>query len=158
MATGTSKHLTRAIVRQVDGNLALVEATQSGCGRCHEPGGCGGLHAGTILCASPRLFQATNPIGAAPGTIVQVAVTEGSVRHAANVAYVIPLLFAVALGGLGNWLLADYLGQWGGVLGAAAGLLIAWRRMAKKPVSGPAGKPTLPEIVECEIASAEEAK
>lgn len=151
-------HLTRAIVRKVDGDIALVEATQSGCGRCEEPGGCGGLHAGKILCASPRLFQASNRIGALPGSIVQVAVHEGSVRRAANIAYVVPLLLAVGLGGVGNWLLADSLGQWGGVLGAAIGLLIAWRWMAARSSPGPAGKPELPEIVECETASAEEAK
>lgn len=158
MATETSRHLTRAIVRQVEGDIALVEATQSGCGRCHEPGGCGGLHAGKILCASPRLFQATNPIGAAPGAVVQVAVTEGSVRHAANAAYVVPLLLAIVLGGISDWLLSGALGQWAGLLGAMAGLLLGWRRLAKRSISGPTGKPSLPEIVECEIASAEEAK
>lgn len=138
--------------------MALVEATQSGCGRCHEPGGCGGLHAGKIVCASPRLFQAVNRIGAAPGAVVQVAVSEGSIRRAANAAYVVPLLLAVSLGGAGNWLLSDALGQWGAVLGAAAGLLIAWRRMAAAPAPDPAAKPALPEIVECEIPSEEEAK
>lgn len=145
-------------MRQVDGDIALVEATQSGCGRCDEPGGCGGLHAGKILCASPRLFQASNPIGATPGTVVQVAVTEGSVQNAANAAYVVPLLLAIVLGGMSDWLLSGSLGQWAGLLGAVAGLLIGWRRLAKRSNYGPAGKPTLPEIVECEIASAEEAK
>lgn len=158
MATETAKHLTRAIVRRVDGDIALVETTQSGCGRCHEPGGCGGLHAGRIVCASPRLFQAVNPIGAAPGSVVQVAVSEGAVRRAANTAYAIPLLLAVGGGGLGSWLLADSLGQWGGVLGTAVGLLLAWRRMARRTNPAQADKPSLPEIVECEIASAEEAK
>lgn len=158
MTTESSKHLTRAIVRRIDGNLALVEATQSGCGRCEEPGGCGGLHAGKILCASPRLFHATNRIGAQPGAIVQIAVSEGSIRRAANMAYVVPLLLALGFGGAGDWLLADSLGQWGGILGAAVGLLIAWRRMAVRSLSGSAGKPSLPEIVECEIASAEDAK
>lgn len=154
----TAKHLTRAIVRRVEGDTALVEATDTGCGRCHEPGGCGGLHAGKILCASPRLYRSANPIGARAGDVVHVAVTEGTVRRAANLAYGIPLVLMVALGGLGDWLLNEVVGQWGAVLGAGVGLLSGWRWMARKSVAGGEGKPHLPEIVECEIPSAEEAK
>lgn len=138
--------------------MALVEATETGCGRCHEPGGCGGLHAGKILCAAPRLFRARNPIDARSGDIVHVAVDRGSVRQAANLAYVAPLVLMVTLGGLADWWLAERIGQWGALFGAVTGLLAGWRLMSRGGFPGTRGKPELPEIVECETASAEKTK
>ena len=39
---GVEQTTIRGVVRSLDGENAIVEPDQGGCGRCHEKGGCGG--------------------------------------------------------------------------------------------------------------------
>lgn len=112
----------RAIVRACEGEEAVVEVEQGGCGRCHEKGGCGGQHLTQMFCSGPRTYRVLNPDGLTVGTAVTVVISAGAVRRSANLAYALPLavLIAGALAG------AQLGGDPGAMLGAATGLFGAW--------------------------------
>ena len=77
-------------VRRIQDGLAEVEVIRSsGCGRCHEPGGCGG---GTLATgqACPKHYWLPNTIDARPGDKVWLTVQDGSVLRAALWAYGLP--------------------------------------------------------------------
>ena len=80
----------RAIVREINQADALVEVEQGGCGRCHEPGGCGGQQLTQMFCSTPKTYRVANEIGAGVGDRVTIAIAADSVRRTANLAYVQP--------------------------------------------------------------------
>ncbi len=130
----------RAVVRALDGQDAIVEVAQGGCGRCHEEGGCGGQHLTQMFCSSPKTYRAENSLGAQVGETVTVAVAPGSVRQTANLAYGLPLLAIIFGAALGTRLGADA----GGMLGAGVGLVIALgyvRYRSRLAAHNPAGRP-----------------
>lgn len=88
-----------AVVQQVRGERAIVRLTgiQGGCGRCSEPGGCGGVSLADPFRRLPTQFEVDNPIGAACGETVHVEVPPGVPMRAAGWVYGLPLL--LALGG-----------------------------------------------------------
>lgn len=93
-----------------------------GCGRCHEPGGCGGRNIGKMFCSTPRTYRVLNPGGAKPGSRVTIVIAEGAVRRSAALAYAMPLcgLF------IGTFTGSAIFGEPGALVGAVVGLLIAW--------------------------------
>lgn len=111
----------RAVVRGLDGQQALVEVEQGGCGRCHEKGGCGGQHLTQMFCGGARSYRVENTVNAEIGDHVTVAIAAGSVRRTANLAYGAPLLALIAGALLGTSLA----GNLGAMLGAACGLVLA---------------------------------
>ena len=112
----------RGTVVAEDGDHAIVRVDEAGCGRCHEPGGCGGNNLGSLLCSTPRTFRVRNPRRAVVGEKVVVSIAEGAVRRGALLAYGLPLL-AVLLGAVGGALLGD---ETGSIVGAFGGLGGAW--------------------------------
>lgn len=114
--------LARVVVRSTSGGEALVEPLDHGCGRCHEPGGCGGAR---LSCAQPRLFAAENGIGAAVGEEVEVSVAPRRLAFVATCSYVLPLLGLLAGAVVGGDGLSAIIGA---VLGAGGGYL-AGRRL-----------------------------
>lgn len=130
----------RGVVRALDGNDALVEVEQGGCGRCHEEGGCGGQQLTQMFCSGPKSYRAENSLGARVGDRVVVATAPGSVRRTANLAYGVPLLGAIggALVGMA------FAGDAGAILGALAGLVIAFafiRRRTGRDTGTAEGRP-----------------
>lgn len=111
----------RAVVRALDGDMAVVEVAQGGCGRCHEEGGCGGQNLSRMFCSSAPTYRVDNGAGAEVGDQVTVAIASGSVRRSANLAYGVPLLAMIGGAAVGNWLAGDL----GGVVGAVSGMAIA---------------------------------
>lgn len=109
-------------ISAVDGDYAIVRMDETGCGRCHEQGGCGGNNIGQMFCSTPRTFRVLNPGKAAVGDSVRVTIADGAVRRSAVYAYVYPLLalFAGAIGG------AALAGEPGAIVGAFGSLLGAW--------------------------------
>jgi sigma-E factor negative regulatory protein RseC len=87
-----------AIVTSVDHGLASVEMADggSGCGRCHEVGGCQSGMLSRMFRQAPRQFKITNSIAAAPGERVVVRIADGAMLRAALVAYFLPALLLVA--------------------------------------------------------------
>lgn len=124
----------RAVVRALDGDDAIVEVEQGGCGRCHEKGGCGGQHLTQMLCARPKTYRAHNPEKLAVGENVTVAITAGAVRRSANLAYGLPIL-----GVIGGAMLGQQVGSNpGAIMGGLAGLFGAWLfvRWKTRPATG----------------------
>jgi len=74
-------------VTAVDGQYAYLRMDESGCGRCRQPGGCGGNHLGPLWCGSPRTFRVLNPDHCDVGARVQVTVAEGSLSRSLLYAY-----------------------------------------------------------------------
>lgn len=111
----------RAVVRSVDGDQALVEVEQGGCGRCHEKGGCGGQHLTQMFCSGPKTYRVDNLLAASVGERVTVAIAAGSVRRTANLAYGVPLLSMLIGAALGTQIGDDL----GAVLGAGVGLFLS---------------------------------
>lgn len=110
------------IAVDADGERAMIRSEQVGCGRCAEPGGCGGVHLGQALCVSQRHFPASNPERCAVGERVRVCVDDGVVGRSAWHAYLLPLLALLAGAATGS-LLA---GETGAMLGSLAGLALGW--------------------------------
>lgn len=92
---------TRAIVMQLDGAEAIVEAIQGGgCGLCSSVQGCG--KASQLFCSQPRRFRVRNEMNARVGEEVQVFVADGVLLRSAAVIYVLPLMLLLTGGMLGS--------------------------------------------------------
>ncbi len=128
------------VVRAVHGRQAEVAVDEGGCGRCHEAGGCGGQNLGRMFAGAPRTYRVDNSLGVAVGERVTIAIAAGSVRRAANLAYGVPLLAAIAGALVGNALLGDP-GSIGGALLAFAGALLHVRRRSRGIAGYLAGEP-----------------
>lgn len=109
-------------ITAVEGEYAIVRMDETGCGRCHEEGGCGGNNIGKMFCSTPRIFRVRNPGKSVIGDYVQVSIADGAVRRSAAYAYGLPLL-ALFVGAIGGNALA---GEIGAILGAFGSLLVAW--------------------------------
>ena len=112
----------KGVIRSLDGPQAVVEVEHGGCGRCHEPGGCGGQQLTQMFCSGPKTYLVENTCGAAVGERVTIAIAAGTVARTANLAYGTPQLGAIA-GAVGGTALG---GDLGGMVGAASGLLAAY--------------------------------
>jgi len=109
-------------ITALDGEYAIVRMDETGCGRCHEHGGCGGNNLGKMFCSAPRTFRVLNPRNSAIGERVTIAIAEGAVRRSATIAYGLPLL-ALFVGALCGSALA---GETGAIVGSITGLLFSW--------------------------------
>ena len=109
-------------ITALDGDYALVLMDESGCGRCHEQGGCGGNNLGKMFCSAPRTFRVLNPRNSVIGERVTIAIAEGVVRRSATLVYGLPLL-ALFVGALAGSALA---GETGAIVGSTIGLLFSW--------------------------------
>ena len=134
---------TKAKVVALDGDHALVSIQGEGCGRCHEPGGCGGSSLTKMFCASPSSYRVLNSGKARVGDTVTVVMDSRALLRSAMVGYGIPLL-GVFLGAFFGFLLA---GEIGSMLGAAGGLMLSlgFHRLRLKRGSGsdPASVPRI---------------
>lgn len=119
-------------VTAVDDEGATIRVDESGCGRCREPGGCGGHNLAQLLCRAPRTFRVPNPDRCAVGERVRVGVAEGSVASSALHAYAFPLL-ALLAGALGGSVLA---GEVGAIGGSLAGLFVGWLGLRRAQLRG----------------------
>lgn len=121
----------------IDGPYALIRRDETGCGRCHEEGGCGGNSLGKMFCNTPQTYRVLNPGNSCVGDRVVVVVAKETIRKGVVFVYLMPLsaLFAGAFGGLVAF------GEFGAILGSLAGLCCAWLILRYLRV-----KPTQPYI------------
>lgn len=135
-----NQSIIQAVVRQVDCLNAVVEVEHGGCGRCHEKGGCGGQQLTQMFCSGQKTYRVENSMGARVGERVTVAVSAGSVRRTANLAYGLPLLATIA-GAVGGTSLN---GDAGGMIGALLGLVLSFlyiRFRARRDIESLSGHP-----------------
>jgi sigma-E factor negative regulatory protein RseC len=125
----------KGTVTALDGERAFVRIAGEGCGRCHEPGGCGGN--------DPARIWVLNSGGARVGEEVVIVIHERALFRGALAGYVLPLLglFPGAALGLG------LAGETGSMIGALGGLLAAWAlqrtRRVRDVLSGPDSGPRM---------------
>ena len=133
---------TRAIVIQLEGDGAIVEARPSGgCGHCDNQKGCGSSKLSQLFCTEPRRFRVHNGINARIGEEVQVSVADGVLLRSALTMYFLPLLLLLAGGMLGaRWTAdtasSDLYAAVGAALGLAAGFLLIRLSALRHPFSG----------------------
>jgi sigma-E factor negative regulatory protein RseC len=120
-----------AVVSTLEGDLAVLDVKpMTGCGRCLEPGGCGGGLSIGSTCV--RQYRVVNGIGAKPGDRVVVRIADGVILRAAWQAYGVPGLLAILGAALGYGLAG---GEGAAVIGAACGLavgIVALRRRRRE--------------------------
>lgn len=120
--------LADARVTRLDGDYAIVELTGrsgGGCGRCHEPGGCGGSAViGQLFGPRRTSFRVPNVIGATPGEPVFVELGDGALLKVALMVYLLPVLLLVAGAFLGM-ALVPVSGDLAAAAGGAIGLALA---------------------------------
>ena len=110
------------VVQRVDGAYAWVDVSVAqGCGRCNEPGGCGGVNIARPFGASRRVLRVLNDAGAVAGEPVGVVIDEGVPLKAALRAYAAPVLGVLAGAALGTALAPAGGGDLYAGLGALAG-------------------------------------
>lgn len=115
---------TKGTVVGVEGNTVLVKLHSGGCGRCHEPGGCGGQSL-TQMMSSEKRYRVPNTIAAQVGDPVLILIDSTLVRRAAWQAYGLPLLLCISGALLGQWLAGDL----AALIGAGLGLFGAWLKL-----------------------------
>lgn len=130
----------RGTVSALDGDHALVRITGEGCGRCHEPGGCGGGHLTQAFCSSPKIYRVLNSREAKPGEEVVVIIRDRALFRSAIAGYGLPLLglFLGAALGLG-------FGEAVSMIGAGGGLFVAFcvQRIRRDIFPGPDCEPRI---------------
>lgn len=113
---------TKGTITAHDGAYAFVRIADTGCGKCHEPGGCGGVNIGKMLCSEPQVFRVLNPRQSNVGQFVSIVIPEGAVRKGAFLAYGLPLLMLL----VGAFAGAGFAGDPGAIVGALGGLAVAF--------------------------------
>ncbi len=126
----------KARVVALDGEYALVRVEQEGCGRCHEPGGCGGVRVERFFCPTQPLWRVANPRRAGIGEEVRVAIAAGAVGRSALLAYIFPVVALLLGASLGK----SAAGEAGAILGASVGLALAWGAVFFRRRRGPGYK------------------
>jgi len=108
----------------VDGDLATVRVeSQGGCGRCHEPGGCGGVQLTQVLCSRNDELTVPNGEHAGVGDDVVVSVSNAALYRGVIAGYCIPLV-GLLLGAIIGSVAID--SDWGAVVFSVLGLAGAW--------------------------------
>ena len=126
---------TRAIIVQVEGQYALVQASQAnGCEQCKGKG-CGSGKLSQLFCSKPRQFQVDNPINAGVGDEVVISVAEGAILRGIGLVYLLPLLLLVIGAMLGSAWVGQSAGQHDGYAAAGALLGLAAGFVAVKWIS-----------------------
>ena len=121
---------TRAVVIRIEGNEAIVEATQGGgCGNCDSENGCGTGKLSQLFCSEPRRFRVLNEADAKVGTMVQITLPEGMLLRSALLMYMLPLLmlFGGAVAGAylqNDGINSDLYSAIGGLAGLSLGFLL----------------------------------
>lgn len=127
------------VVQRVDGAYAWVDVSVAqGCGRCSEPGGCGGVNIAKPFGSSKQVLRVSNESGAVPGEPVMVVVEDGVPLAAALRAYAAPVVGVLGGAALGTVLapaaVVDLYAGIGALLGAGLAVLLV--RARRLPWSG----------------------
>ncbi|HPR05799.1 MAG: SoxR reducing system RseC family protein [Zoogloeaceae bacterium] len=109
----------RGIVLRAGADQAWVRVDDqpTGCGRCNEPGGCGGAKIAHAFGKPDEVFHVDNPQLFVAGDRVRLQIDDGAALGAAAVTYGVPTLGALLGAGVGTWL--------AGNAGALTGLAVA---------------------------------
>jgi sigma-E factor negative regulatory protein RseC len=123
------------VVISIEDGHAVVEIgpRAAGCGRCHEPGGCGSPTMGAAK--QKRHYRLLNDIGVRVGDEVILAIADGSLFKISVLAYLLPITLVIAGAAIGATLVpeSDSVALGGAVIGLALGLVVL--RLAQSRMS-----------------------
>lgn len=122
---------TQGVVTAIEGDFALVEVKNSGCGRCHESGGCGGNSTSQLFCAAPRRFRVVNQVGAQLGETVAITVADGVISRSVTILYLLPLSLLILGAILGSVLAGEGQRDRFALVGTLIGGAAAWWLVAR---------------------------
>lgn len=130
--------------------VRLEFEVNSGCGRCNEPGGCGGVSLAQPLCSKPKSMVLSDPIGLTVGDTVRVAIPDELLSRGVTRTYVVSLALFFAGSLLGAGVLPELLPmQWqvssdvGAMIGAGLGLIAAWWQLRRSQQRTPMAAPKI---------------
>lgn len=121
------------VVVRLNGERAWVRLTdiQGGCGRCHEPGGCGGARIAHAFGRPDEVFDVQVRDSVSVGQRVVLVVDDGAALKAAVTGYVLPTFLILALVGLGTWVAGESGGMFALVLSLFLSVFIV-RRVSQR--------------------------
>lgn len=136
MTNARTSHTVEGIARVVgvDGAVAWLEPEQTtSCGNCASAASCGAKGIGTVASRmEARRFPLDNAVGLTVGERVVVGVAERSLVKASAIAYALPLLTALAAGGLAEDTWGSDLATMGAMAGGLFSGLLAARIAARR--------------------------
>lgn len=117
----------KGVVLRLEEDYAWVDVSiAQGCGRCQEPGGCGGVNIAQPFGSANRSVRVRNDIGARPGESVGVLIDDGLPLRGAMFVYGFPVFGLMAGAALGTGLAsAGRSSDLSALVGAVAGCVIA---------------------------------
>lgn len=116
----------KGVVTRVEEDFAWVDVSVAqGCGRCHEPGGCGGVNIARPFAAATQAVRVRNDIRALPGESVGVLIDDGVPLKAALSVYGWPIVGVLAGAAVGVWMASPGSVDLLATVGAAAGGTVA---------------------------------
>jgi sigma-E factor negative regulatory protein RseC len=117
----------RAEVVRVEAGRAWVRLIegQSGCGRCHEPGGCGGTQLTDIFKGRSREYLLDDPLGLVPGERVKLVIGADVPLRMALSSYGLGTVLILLGGAVGAWLSPTAWVDLGVGVGAVVGGVLA---------------------------------
>jgi sigma-E factor negative regulatory protein RseC len=117
----------KGVVLRVEEGYAWVDVSiAQGCGRCDEPGGCGGVNIAKPFGSASRSVRVCNDIDARPGEQVAVLVEDGLPLRGAMLVYGFPVIGLMAGAALGTAVAsAGSSTDLSALVGAVAGCLVA---------------------------------
>lgn len=125
-------------VSEVPGVVRLAFEVNSGCGRCHETGGCGGVSLAQPVCGKPKTLLVPDRLGLQINDRVLVDVPDAMLSRGATRAYLIPLMLLFAGSLLGGALFPvltpapwQITADIGAIAGAGVGLIAAWWQLQR---------------------------
>jgi len=109
------------VIDEVGNDAVWVRLTaqETGCGRCHEPGGCGGMGIAHAFGKPNDRFRITDVHGYSVGEHVQLVADERAALYAGLTSYGLPTLGALLGAGLGTRIDDEV----GALVGLVAGLV-----------------------------------
>lgn len=100
-----------------------VDERPSGCGRCNEPGGCGGGRIWYAFGRPNEVFEIKDAARFEAGDRVVLTIEDGTALGAALATYGVPTLGGILGAAFGMWIAGDA----GAAIGLIAGVLLAFQ-------------------------------
>lgn len=129
---------SEAEVLKVEADQAWVRIRpHTPCGNCDPETGCKSIAMSRMFSRGKSEFQVLNPLHAAPGDKVRVAVADGLLLRSALLGYGLPLCLLLVGAGFGRFLGSAALADLTTLIGAAAGVGVGLLLARSIPVPGP---------------------
>ena len=114
---------TARVVRVEDGSAWVATKSRSACGHCGASSDCGTAMVAKLFGERDNLLRLDNLLDVQVDEQVVIGVTDSLLLKASALAYMLPLLFLIAMVGLGEWMgLGESMGTLLGFVGLGIGL------------------------------------